>query len=52
MHRALKTIAVVVDDDDLSKLNPNEVIVVPTAVEGEVEHNLLCVEVCAYTGDL
>lgn len=44
MHRALKTIAVVVDGDDLSELNPSEVIVVPTAEEGEVEHSLMFVE--------
>ena len=45
MCRALKTIAVVVDDDDLSKLNPSDVIVVPLAEEGEVERSLMFVQV-------
>ena len=45
MRRALKTIAVVVDGDDLSKLSPSEVIVVPLAEEGEVERSLMFVEV-------
>ena len=45
MRRALKTIAVVVDGDDLSELNPNEVIVVPSAEVGEVERSLMFVEV-------
>lgn len=45
MCRALKTIAVVVDDDDLSKFNPSEVVVVPLAEEGEVERSLMFVQV-------